>query len=441
MNRTDRLRRYEGKDYTQRVKFPVEIVGPDNQVRRYPFEAAVLLYQRRVGSAVARYGDPATVAAEVQHCRLRIAQLRKSFLHAGGIGTPSGDGILASPLAAEVLSFLQRVFGETGAEGAMAALSSLGGAGGETWWLPAPSGGGWLLYAFRLDGEGPQGARVELDRALQRLGAAREEPGAERLLVGRVGEDIALLLAGTGLWEGPRGLLGGEQEPDDAGEPPDAWQRALGALRHGQLASSLRQFEAALELEPHRPQLARATAVVGLLSNEPQRAEFAARHGLLAQSKEPHLAYLLALALYRQGRVMEAREVVAGSEGHVQLLAAIDAVAQGRAVRAWWLARAVRAQPAAEWFVRPVVSGCRFLAGALVVARTCAIFALGLGAMMAQAGGTWGLAAALVGVLALAFGEVRTRRLSAAALREGRFGRILLCPPELLPSETQAAAH
>lgn len=434
MARPDRLRRYGSKDYSQRVTFPVEIVGRDNQVRRYPFEGAVSLYRRRVMTAPTRYGDPATIAAEVQHCRLRIDQLRRSFLHDASVGAFSGEGALAGPLAADVLSFLRRVLGADLADGALAAASPLAMGAGETWWVPAPTGGGLLLYVFRLDGEGPGGARVELERTLQRLDAAREEAGAERLLVGSVDSDLGLLLAGTGPWEGPRGMLVEAQEGEGAGA--DAQHRALAAFRQGQLASALRQFESAMEAEPALHTLARAAAVVGLLADEPERAEFAARHGLLLSPNEPHLTYLLALALFRRGHTGEARASIGTSGPLTDVLSALDALARGRMGAAWRLARASHAQPAAEWFVRPVASGCAFLAGSLAVARGCAALAIGLGVFLfVQESELLGLAAAGVALVALAVGEVRTRRIAARALADGRFGRILLCPPELLPPE------
>lgn len=436
MARPDRLRRYGSKDYSQRVTFPVEIVGRDNQVRRYPFEGAVSLYRRRVMTAPSRYGDPETIAAEVQHCRLRIDQLRRSFLHDASVGAFSGEGALAGPLAADVLSFLRCVLGADLADGALAAASPLAMAAGETWWVPAPAGGGLLLYVFRLDGEGPGGARVELERTLQRLDAAREEAGAERLLVGRVDADLGLLLAGTGPWDGPRGMLVEAQEAEGAGAPHEGHHRALAAFRQGQLASALRQFESAMEAEPALHTLARAAAVVGLLADEPERAEFAARHGLLLSPGEPHLTYLLALALFRRGRTAEARASIGAMSPLTDVLLALDALSRGRVGAAWRLARASRAQPAAEWFVRPVASGSAFLAASLAVARGCAALATGLGVFLfVKESELLGLAAAGVALVALAVGEVRTRRMAARALAAGRFGRILLCPPELLPPE------
>lgn len=435
----DRLRRYGSKDYSQRVSFPVEIVGRDQQVRRYPFEGAVGLYRRRVLTAATRYGDPETVAAEIHHCRSRIEQLRRSYLYDAGIRPASGDGVMASPLAADVLSFLRTALGVDAADAALAAASPLAGGAGETWWLPAPGGGGQVLYAFRLDGEAPSGARVELERTLQRLDAARGEQGAERLLVGKVDGDLGVLLAGTESWQGATGMLPDAAEAEEPGASADVHQRALGAFRHGQLAGALRHFEDALQSGPPLAPVARAAAVVGLLADEPERAEFAARHGLLLQPHEPHLTYLLALALFRRGLDEEARRVVADRGPLADLLGSLDALAGGRVLAAWRLSRASGRQASPEWFVRPAARAAALLAGSLAVARACALAAVLLGGFVfVNEGQGLGLAAAVASMVALAIGEVRTRRIARRALRGGRFGRILLCPPELLPADLPA---
>ena len=53
-----KLQRYDRKDYTELVEFPVEIVGRDGVIRRYSFEDAIRLYQRRISFASVRYRDP-----------------------------------------------------------------------------------------------------------------------------------------------------------------------------------------------------------------------------------------------------------------------------------------------------------------------------------------------------------------------------------------------
>ncbi len=166
MDRTPRLSRYSRKDYTLRVEFPVEIVGRDNQVRRYPFDDALRLYQRRIDTAPLRYADPETIDAEVKHCRLRIDQLRRSYIAAAGGGRPvAAEGLLAGPMAADILFFLRQVLGDGPGDAAAATLIPLYTAQAEAWWLQgAAAPRGAVLYAFRLDPSGPSGSRASLER-------------------------------------------------------------------------------------------------------------------------------------------------------------------------------------------------------------------------------------------------------------------------------------
>ena len=54
IDRSWKLQRYERKDYSELVEFPVEIVGRDGVVRRYSFEDSIRLYQRRISFAPVR---------------------------------------------------------------------------------------------------------------------------------------------------------------------------------------------------------------------------------------------------------------------------------------------------------------------------------------------------------------------------------------------------
>ena len=118
MDKSVKLQRYDRKDYTELVDFPVEIVGRDGVVRRYTFEDSIRLYQRRITFAPIRYQyDGDLVRAEVNHCRSRIDQLRRSYFHRYGWGTPEGQ-ISAEEafgdLAGELAAFLCRVLGVEG---------------------------------------------------------------------------------------------------------------------------------------------------------------------------------------------------------------------------------------------------------------------------------------------------------------------------------------
>lgn len=336
VERASRLRRYLRKDYTQVVRFPVEIVGRDGHVRRYSFDDSVRLYQRRVHSAAMRYDDPALVEAEVQHCRRRIDQLRRSYLEHHGWGALRDGklrGVFAGPLAAEVAAFLKRSFDRPD-EAAPLALSALPGGPAECLFVQSPDDGrGYVLYAWRLDPEGPFGAADDFRVTVRRLASAPDGEGVERLFAVHESADIALALAGAGEWDGaPHGF------PDVDGDErdEDRLQAGLRALYDGHPLDALRVLEAGMEAEPGRVVLAWWAAVVGLLSDQVERAEFAARYGLLQHPGDTRLTYLLGVALSRTGRLDEARTLVSGGRGaHLAVLDALLALERGRWAYAW----------------------------------------------------------------------------------------------------------
>ncbi|MBM4369232.1 MAG: hypothetical protein FJ102_23675, partial [Deltaproteobacteria bacterium] len=309
MDRSPRLRRYQKKDYSQTVEFPVEIVGRDNLVRRYTFDEAVRLYHRRIATAPSRYEDPETVDAEIAHCGRRIEQLRRSYLERSGLGEladSSRSALLQSPMAADIAAFLRRALAPTGQGGAAIDLAFVDRAAGESFWVrggAAPRG--CLLYAYRLDGRGDPGARVALERDLARLRAAAHEPGAERLYLAHLSPDLALVLAGTEPWSGPSGIVG--QEPSDTPEAndEDGLRAGLAALVEGRPVAALGLFEAEFERAPERIGVGNAVAVAGLLAGEPQRAEFAARYAALQRPGDALAIYLLAVSLMAQDRGVE----------------------------------------------------------------------------------------------------------------------------------------
>lgn len=446
MDRPPRLRRYQKKDYTQRVEFPVEIVGRDNQVRRYAFDDAIRLYQRRIETASSRYADPETIDAEVRHCRLRIEQLRRSYIEAAGGGRPAAaDGLLGGPMAADILFFLRQVLGDRAGDDAAATLIPLLEGESEAWWWRGPAAPrGAVLYAFRLDPSASLGARGALERELSRLRAAENELGAERLYVGTVTADLALLLAGTEPWDGPRGLLN-VVVPPESDEPVDPWRSAMLALQEGQPHFALRQLESALDRDPTRTVLARAGVVVGLMAEEPVRAEFIARLGLLAAPGDPALRYFLSLAQCLQGRAEEASsEFVGESErGTVAMVAALHQLGRGRLRAALGAARrATLGVSDAEWFSVRVSRSVRVLALALLLARGSAALSVVSAAMLVWAERpALGLGAGAAALGLAFFAEFRTRRVAQAALRTGRLGAVRLVSPESLPREGEAPRH
>ncbi|MFN7145395.1 MAG: hypothetical protein ACK4YP_16600, partial [Myxococcota bacterium] len=209
MERATRLRRYLRKDYTQLVEFPVEIVGRDGLVRRYSFDDSVRLYHRRIHSAPMRYDDGDLVDAEVRHCRQRIDQLRRSYLEHFGWGTLRDGqigGLFGGALAAEVAAFLHRAFAAEREGPRSLRVTLIDSSVGDTFYLRClETGRAWMLYAWRLDTDGPAGARDAWQSTVARLAAAPAGEGVERLLYTAEGPDVALALAGTGEWHGPAG--------------------------------------------------------------------------------------------------------------------------------------------------------------------------------------------------------------------------------------------
>jgi hypothetical protein len=437
VERASRLRRYLRKDYTQLVEFPVEIVGRDGHVRRYSFDDSVRLYQRRIHSAPMRYDDPDLIDAEVRHCRQRIDQLRRSYLEHHGWGELRDGqlpGVFAGTLAAEVAAFLRRAFPERTGALALAMTPLRGGTGEACYLQDAVADRAYVLYAWRLDGR--PDAREELRATWRRLAAAPAADGVERLFYAHEGGDIGLVLAGTGEWNGPVPILG---EGAGALEDADPWLAGVRALYDGGVQNALRIFEAGLDADPARPALAQAAALVALIDEQPERAEFAARHGLLLHPEDRRLGYLLCVAMARQGRGDEARALLAELDPHERsetLLAVLDAVlalAAGDLGAAWSAIRAARvAHPGESRFEARALQTLR----RLVVQRGF-VAAFGVAGAIGGllTGGPSGGATALAGALLPVWAFLSLRVAARDALAGRPDARPRLVSPELLPRE------
>lgn len=447
MERATRLRRYLRKDYSQLVDFPVEIVGRDGQVRRYSFDDSVRLYHRRIHSAPMRYDDGELVDAEVRHCRNRIEQLRRSYLEHFGWGVLRGGqlgGLFGGPLAAEVAAFLRRAFAGDREGPTNLRITLIDSAAGDTFYLRcSETGRSWILYAWRFDGDGATAARDAWRGTLERLSAAPVGDNVERLLLGTEGPDYALALAGTGEWDGP-GVA--EEREREGAEAPDPLHAGLRALYDGHLGEALRTLEAGLDAAPSRLGVAQATALVALLEDETERAEFAARFGRLHHPGDPLLTYLLGVALLRAGRRGEASDVVGGGargEPLRALVAGVLALRRGDLLGAW---RALGVAAAADRELPYAARTARLIRGWLgwsvggvatgLVTAAAGVVVHGAGepaAGMAIGGG--GLA------LALGFGGWLVRRAVAVARGERLRGVPRLVSLELLPRDRELEGH
>ncbi len=313
MERSSRLRKYHRKDYTQSVDFPVEIVGRDGRVRRYSYDESVRLYQRRIRSAIARLDDAELVDAEVRHCKLRIEQLRRSYLEQQGEGPGDGE-VVGTLLGAEVYAFLAR----QGIEGLdLGSLKLLASGNGDTLWVGTQAGRAFMVYAWRMDKES---GRLGFNRQRRLLGvvpdhdeAGGQGEGAERLFAVWETPEVGVLLAGEGPWIGsPVEPGAGEGEIEVAEGPAEAV--AMRALKEGNIGDALRIFEEGMEQAPLQPGLALAAAAVALLDQQVERARFAASYGLLhapaGDRTRSLLSAMLGLALYRMHEPGPAREAV-----------------------------------------------------------------------------------------------------------------------------------
>lgn len=220
-----KARRYRRKEYSDIVDFPVEIVGRDGVVRRYPFEASIRLYERRLRFAGTRFHDEDVVRAEIGHCRARMEQLRRSYFHLNGWTAADGEPgpeVLHAAHAGDLAAFLGRALGTVGRLALK--FRRLPGAlrSGTLWYVDrgdaAPS---LLLYAWTPLGEAES---AELADTLRVLRAAEAAGGdTERVVAEHRGSDCTFLLTGaaaavSGMVVRPAVL---EDEPSPHGDPLD----------------------------------------------------------------------------------------------------------------------------------------------------------------------------------------------------------------------------
>lgn len=319
MEKHRKLKKYQRKDYSQTVSFPVEIVGRDGVVRTYSFEESVRLYQRRIASASIRYSDKEVVAAEVGHCRQRISQIRRSYLERfgwEGIRKAEADGGIPREFAAEIAAFLRKKLQDEGSDPEDLVFSlvderphvqvhHLASALGH---MPPR-----LLYLYRF----PQGDETRARSLFQEdLRIFQETPrmeGVERLLSWQHLPDCGILL--TGMGHGSEPTHAAEPEPMDVSEvrsevedEPDPYLLAMEALRLGEVETALTRLDGVLEVQPdHRDAVLTAYVVAQMLGQD-EMAEMYARFGCGCHPDDGLMYHYLGLACLRQGRVGEARE-------------------------------------------------------------------------------------------------------------------------------------
>ncbi len=319
MDKRRKLRRYERKDYTQLVDFPVEIVGRDGLVRSYSFDESVRLYQRRIASAQARYLDGEVIDAEVVHCRQRIGQLRRSyFARYGWSALRVGDrpGLLAGEFAADVSAFLRGVLADTVAAGEGAEKVSFALVEDEEYHQlyfvrreDAPDAEPWLLYLFRFGMTAGCPGRDAFFHNLKLLQAvSASEDSVERLLGFHHTIDCGLIL--TGRDADDAALESPAQDVEwlhfDAVDD-DPLQAAFLAMRRGRLPDALSRFSESYEAQPYRRAAYVGAGVVADQLGAFEAAEMAALMGVRYLRGDPLLLHHLALVYLRTARPAAAR--------------------------------------------------------------------------------------------------------------------------------------
>lgn len=320
MDKVRKLKRYQRKDYSQVVDFPVEIVGRDGVVRRYSFEASVRLYQRRIALAPMRYEEPEVVEAETQHCRKRIEQLRQSYFKRYGwsaIQGTSQEGSLGDEFAGEVAAFLRRSFGEPGELDAIQVKFVDTGSHHRLFFVTQPAlEDSFLLYLYRFKHHGGCEGREAFFQLLRVVQAA-EGVNVERLLAFHHTADCGLVLTGVGQHLGAAALpLVDEGDTDGTGEPHLLGGReqdvdtheAMARLGEGDLEGALRAFEHAVLANAFNRRAYVGSAVLADVLGRPEDAEAAARMALHYFPGDPTFRYHLGLALFRREQLVPACE-------------------------------------------------------------------------------------------------------------------------------------
>ncbi len=360
MEKTWRLQRYNQKNYSEVVEFPVEIIGRDGVVKRYTFEDSIRLYRRRITFAPIRYRDDHDlVHAEVDHCRSRIDQLRRSYFFRHGWQMPEGEASpveLFGSLAGELAAFLCRVLRVDGRPEVRFELVQELGSGKSSflqaaskpisaWYLvPKDSPAGMLLYVHRFDGADPEDVREDFFarvKEFERAGAVAGD--GERLLAFHHTLDCGFVLTTRGAdFE----ALDIDVDDSDEFAEPTAWDDALDALRKGNATEGLGRCRQIVTEQPWHRQAYIAGAGAALHLEQPAVAEDFALIGSKYFPNESMLSWYLAVARARQGRMDEARadleRAVASSPTHhaARLSLALQHVAARNWRRGWALVAA-----------------------------------------------------------------------------------------------------
>ncbi len=330
----EKVRAYDGKDYSEDIEFPVELVDRDGVVRRYSYEESLAVYHRRIQSAPWRYGEDELIRAEIYHCTRRIDQIKRSYQRKsrhGDAGPTNPRAALGEAFEAIRDHYLDLIrdrrltlTGDLALE-----LSLLDdqpscrvyhlGFGGPR--------GGHLVYVYPFDRLGDGDPRRSFEEARDSFRRILPGAGVERLLGVEEGRNAGYLL--TGAVEFPEGLdalctqaentgadgddgnqpwwLGGPQPEEEVEEPGTGpFEDGVAALRDEDADQAVACFRDAVEQNPfHREAYLALLAVL----DGSQRYEEASLYAEMALRNLPAdalIRYRQGINLVRLGRLREA---------------------------------------------------------------------------------------------------------------------------------------
>jgi tetratricopeptide (TPR) repeat protein len=322
---TERLKAYDGKDYSEIIEFPVELVDRDGVVRRYSYEESLAVYHRRIQSAPWRYAEDDLIRAEIGHCTRRIDQIKRSYKARSNRGRPAsspnpraalGEGY--EMLRRHYLALLDQRRLKLHDELSLTVTLLQDDPSCRVYHVGFGGHGGHLLYVYPFDrlGDGDPRAAFESAQGAYRFPVAGA--GVERLLFAEAGHEAGFLLAGTeecpdGLRDqgitieagsgDPLGFIAdesqfwwldgmAEDDEDDISDPD--FEAGVAALRDGRNDHAVDCFRLAVERNPfHREAYLALLAVLDGV----ERYEEAELYGAMAGRNLPEDG----LIRYRQG--------------------------------------------------------------------------------------------------------------------------------------------
>ncbi len=334
----EKLRAYDGKDYSEDIEFPVELVDRDGVVRRYSYEESLAVYHRRIQSAPWRYGEDDLIRAEIGHCTRRIDQIKRSYRARAEAGTSDGSNprsalgpgydLLREHYAGLIRQRGLRLDGDLELEVGLlqdepdCRVYNMG-------FGKRP--GGHLLYIYPFDRRGDSDPQEAWRKAQDAYRGAPSGQGVEKLLLTAERGDAGYLL--TGSREMPESLellctrpdappgggvgdeigqpwwLPGLSDDDDDDDRDSRFAEGRAAWREEDADGAADAFRRAVEANPFHREAYLALLAVLDGSGRYDEAGLYAEMALLNLPDDGLVRYRLGINMVRQGKLEEAVEV------------------------------------------------------------------------------------------------------------------------------------